>query len=245
MSDDESQPITVPMESVDVSAPSPDDAPVSTSDVGSSIPLPEGPVAPPDVQYGGPTMSNLPNVGGAPQQPVLNENGTGEDASQIPPVGGRMRSILGALLTATTTGIEGAGQGRGRQNFASGASLGAAAQLQYQFQTAADATRAAQLTMDEKKLQLQTQQYQDEHDKNQQEFADHLTQTTGQQFQFVPNDDGGKSVMNNFKGQMNTQGGISVPVGTVALSSGWLVPVDGTAQQAQANTKTYNDRAKF
>ena len=210
----------------------------------------------PAVQTPSPDSSTLNNiVQSNPQQPQLNESGDADVAAEQaaqPKSGSRLGAIISAIAGVVGPGIAGAANQRGRASFAGGMAGGAEAELNHQaqqqdikFKTAADAARAAQLTMQEKQLQMEEEDHQMKVDDNSQKQVDWNIAHNGTTYTFVPNDEGGKSVMGHFKGQMMTQGSVQVPVGTIASSKGWYVPNQGSTEQAQGNTNTYNRLASF
>ena len=94
-------------------------------------------------------------------------------------------------------------------------------------------------------MQWASEDHQNAVQANADDQAKRMTATTGMSYTFVPNDDGGKAVLDHMGVQMAQNGSGSVPAGTISGPKGWYIPNQGSAEQAQALTQDFNARAPF
>jgi len=163
----------------------------------------------------------------------------------------RLSAILGAVARTVDEGLAGI-PSQGRPNFFSALGQGArseqAAQTQqqeYRFRQFSDQVRAAQLHNESLRMQWADEDHQNAVQAQADSQAKRMTDTTGMQYTFVPNDDNGQAVLTDWGGQMAQDGHVSIPAGTIAGPKGWYIPNKGSAEQALANTQDYNSRAAF
>ncbi len=116
---------------------------------------------------------------------------------------------------------------------------------QLKFKAFDDQVRLAQLHNEDVRMQNADEDHQNAVQANADAQADRMKSTTGMTYTFVPNNDGGKEVLEHMGVQQAQSGSVSVPAGTIAGPKGWYIPNKGSAEQAQANTKDYNSRASF
>lgn len=221
----------------DVQIPAPDASAVSNL-AQSNPPMPQGPSQEDTVNAVAQAPVASPTV--APQTrlgKILSAiAGIDSDKSQ-PPAGQPVTrpsgsQTLGAVLSTIGAGVAGAANQKGRPSFAGGMAGGAENELkqiaqnrQFKFQSAEDAARAATLTMQDKELQLRTQEQQDAHAKALRDQYD-WEDDHGIEHTTIPNS--GQAANDHLVAQTQANGGASVPAGTHLSADGKsiLIPVD-------------------
>jgi hypothetical protein len=167
--------------------------------------------------------------GPAPAGPVLNESGDANNDFPTGSGGSRLAKVLSAVAGVVGPGIAGAAQQKGRPSFAGGVVGGANAELQYQFKTADDAVRAAQLTRQDRELDLRTQESKDIHDSHVLSMVK-ANQDLGMDYDVLPNN---QDAVKQYMQAATTAGGIQVPPGVLVTSSNIYVPKQGPKTEDQ------------